>query len=97
LSCVPFCEVSWFVKNAVLINPPPPPNLLGKIAAPLVIHIARRLIEERDIQPSEAAQQCQAHGERRAHLLSAAQLSEAALLSIAAQHDLIVILPGELR
>src|SRR5579859_4424076 len=55
-------------------------DLLGEIAAALAVHILRRLIEEGDVEAGEAAQQRETHGQRRAHLLAAAELGEAALL-----------------
>src|SRR6266496_4224230 len=72
-------------------------NLLGEVHAPQLIHILGWLIEEGDVEGGELFEQRQAYGKCRAHLLTAAQLSKGTLDSTAAQHHLVVVLPGEFR
>src|SRR5579875_199597 len=73
------------------------PDLLCQIRAAQEIHVLRRLIEEGDIERGELFEQRQANGQRRAHLLAAAQLREGAIDSLAAQDDLVIVLPEKLR
>src|SRR5437764_3434597 len=71
-------------------------NLVSKVHTAQLVHVLRWFVKEGDVEVGELFEQGQADGERSAHLLAPAQLSKSAIDALAAQNNLIIVLPGQL-
>src|SRR5579885_2896626 len=73
------------------------PDLLGEVHASQLVHVLLRLVEEGKVEGGELLEQGQPNSSGGAHLLASAQLGKGAINSLAAQDDLVIVLPRELR
>src|SRR4030095_13426624 len=68
-------------------------DLLGQIPSSLLVHVGRRLVEERDVDFGKLFQQRQPHRQRGGHLLPARQVQERAFASFFLERDLVILGP----